>query len=100
MKKFIISLGIASLFVTSSQAFDSGTYRCQRGMELIEFTLKPNGRAKMYIMTSGESERGYWQDDDDAAIVIRENIIIEKTNYGSGYKLANGGIIDTCEKIY
>lgn len=82
MKKIILSLSLL-LLSANSYAFESGTYKCSvQGMEMmaITFVLKPNGRAKKTVM--GQTERGNWQDDDDAAIIITKDQVIENTGNG------------------
>ena len=52
-----------------------------------EYSLKDNGRAKM--IGDGGTQRGYWQDDDDAALVIENNYVLEKRNKGYIFNIDN-----------
>jgi hypothetical protein len=78
MKRLVLSLSMLSLLTTSSQAFESGTYQCENvmGAGLDTYILKPGGRAK--VITMGITTRGYWRDEGDEALVIKEKWVIEK----------------------
>ena len=111
MKRFILGLGLVALTATNSYAFDIGTYQYKHktitssGDPLVyiwTYTLKDNGRAKEVISatvsgkTAGKkkTKRGNWRDDGDAAIIIKQDTVIEQQ--GSKY------ILDSeipCEKI-
>ena len=97
MKRMVLGLSIMVLLSTSSQAFPTGVYECTVMMNKAVITLKDNGRAKMVInkfMDLPETLRGYWQDDDDAAIIIRNDNVI--TQVGKEYKFND---IFPCKKI-
>jgi len=92
LKKIILGLSLL-LLATNSYAFKSGTYKCN--IQGVEGTLilKPNGRAK--LVAGIKVSRGYWQDDDDAAIVIKNDWIIEDKGNGN-YILSNSF---PCKKV-
>ena len=83
MKKLILGLSLLFLITTNVQAFKSGSYECDMtslGMGKITYILKPNGRAKAISIFG--TERGNWQDDDDAAIIIKNSQILEYKGNG------------------
>lgn len=88
MKK-LLTLSFLTFFTLSSYGFESGIYECDMKATgypiILKYTLKDNNRAKKqtYFNINNEktlqnSERGNWQDDDDAAIIISNKDIIEK----------------------
>ena len=93
MKRTILGFEFLLLMITDSQAFESGSYKCtMMGME-VTYVLKANGRAK--AISAYGTERGNWQDDDDAAIIIKNDQILEDKGNG---KYVFGGMFP-CVKI-
>jgi len=99
MKRLILGLSVLSLLVTSGQAFESGTYQCENimGAGLDTYILKPGGRAKVIQM--GITTRGYWRDEGDEALVIKEKWVIEKQ--GNKYVIPMDGVMEDipCVKL-
>lgn len=89
MKKLIIGLGFLSIMTTIGQAFESGTYECESPYGTMTFILEDNSRAKQIF--SGMTKRGEWLDRGNEAIVIKEDIIIEKV--GDKYIMPQDGVI-------
>ena len=78
MKKLILGTLLILGVSTNALAFESGTYTCKHFIGDIIITLKDNGRATVKGL---ETERGNWQDDDDAAIIITtDNVLVDKGN--------------------
>lgn len=102
MKTYILSLYIITLLSINVQAFQSGTYICKGLFDKVTFILKDNGKAKSTygIFSYRKGQQGYWYNDDDAAIVIREGDIIEKIydtyRFNTPYNLLNNSL---CKKI-
>ena len=75
MNKIILSLSFL-LLATASYAFESGTYKCKIAGVDVNILLKANGKAK--YSSQWVNERGFWNDEDDAALVIKKDWIIEQ----------------------
>ena len=93
MKRIILGLCVLLLATINSQAFESGSYKCNMMGMKITYVLKSNGRAKAIAL--GGTTRGYWQDDDDAAIIIKEDTVIE--DKGNGKYILSG--MFPCKKV-
>jgi hypothetical protein len=81
MKKLLF-LTLTVLLSTNNYAFSKGIYECNIGRITITFILKSNGRAKSIVKDKKQKEhtlkRGYWLDDDDAAVIFEEDIFLEQ----------------------
>ena len=88
MKNIILVISLLGISITSVQAFESGIYKCKGPFDYVTFTLKDNGRAKSKYsaFSDRQGRRGSWINDDEAAVIILESNIIEKTS--SGYILS------------
>ena len=80
MKRIILGLCVLLLVTTNSQAFESGSYECSMMGMKVTYVLKSNGRAK--AISAFGTERGNWQDDDDAAIIIKQDQVLEDRGNG------------------
>jgi len=92
--------GISLLFSSITiQAFESGIYQCENiiGAGLDTYILKSNKRAK--VITMGITERGYWRDEGNEALVIKQEWIIEKR--GNKYFIPMNGYMKDipCRKL-